>query len=137
MNHDPPASPSIALRASPKAGFRQRAETPARRLNFLLLPSPHSTPSLRSVAQGRLPCLPRTQADESSSQGGTSHPKIAKSAIFRMGHPRRSFRLHVYGYVVMPEHVHLLVSEPQWDTSSDGTAPLKPKDGLNGRLVVA
>jgi hypothetical protein len=38
----------------------------------------------------------------------------------------------VYGYVVMPEHVHLLLSEPQRDTSSDENAPLKPKDGLNG-----
>src|SRR6266851_4175665 len=129
--------------------FRQRAQTPARRLNFLLLPWPHSTPSLRSVpqgrlhstpslrsvARGRLPCLPRTQADESSSQGGTSHPKIAKSAILGWGHPRRSFRLQVYGYVVMPEHVHLLLSETQRDTSSDRTAPLKPKDGLNGPPV--
>ena len=26
---------------------------------------------------------------------------------------RRRFRMHVYGYVVMPEHVHLLVSEPE------------------------
>jgi REP-associated tyrosine transposase len=40
---------------------------------------------------------------------------------------RRSFGLHVYGYVVMPEHVHLLLSEPQL-----GTSPLKPKPGLNG-----
>jgi hypothetical protein len=80
-------------------------------------------------------CLPRTQADESSSQGGTSHPKIAKSAICRMGHQRRSFRLQVYGYLVMPEHVHLLLSEPQRDTSSGRTAPLKPKDGLNGPPV--
>ena len=30
-------------------------------------------------------CLPRTQAAESSSQGGTSHPKIAKSAILGWG----------------------------------------------------
>ena len=45
---------------------------------------------------------------------------------------RRSFGLQVYGYVVMPEHVHLLLSEPQRDTSSDRTAPLKPKPGLNG-----
>jgi hypothetical protein len=30
----------------------------------------------------------------------------------------------------MPEHVHLLLSEPQL-----GTAPLKPKDGLNGPPV--
>ena len=26
---------------------------------------------------------------------------------------RRRFALRVYGYVVMPEHVHLLVSEPE------------------------
>ena len=32
----------------------------------------------------------------------------------------------------MPEHVHLLLSEPQRDMSSSGTGPLKPKDGLNG-----
>ena len=30
-------------------------------------------------------CLPRTQAGESSSPGGTSHPKIAKSAILGWG----------------------------------------------------
>src|SRR5437870_875153 len=30
---------------------------------------------------------------------------------------RRSYRLYVYGYVVMPEHVHLLLSEPQRDTN--------------------
>jgi putative transposase len=42
---------------------------------------------------------------------------------------RRSYRLLVYGYVVMPEHVHLLVSEPQ-------TFPLKPKSGLNGPPTV-
>jgi hypothetical protein len=30
-------------------------------------------------------CLPRTQADESSSQDGSSHPKIAKSAILGWG----------------------------------------------------
>ena len=29
---------------------------------------------------------------------------------------RGSFELSVYGYVVMPEHVHLLVSEPRRET---------------------
>jgi putative transposase len=43
---------------------------------------------------------------------------------------RRSFRLRVYGYVVMPEHVHLLVSEPE-------NAPLKPTSGLNGAPTLA
>jgi hypothetical protein len=105
-----------------RSGFRQRAQTPARRLNILLLPSPHSTPSLRSVAQGRLRLL---TADASC--------RIFESALERV---RRSYRLQVYGYVVMPEHVHLLLSEPQRDTSSGRTAPLKPKDGLNGPPVL-
>jgi REP element-mobilizing transposase RayT len=91
--------------------------------NFLLLPSPHSTPSLRSVAQGRLRLL-TTDASR----------RIFESALERV---RRSFRLQVYGYAVMPEHVHLLLSEPQRDTSSDRTAPLKPKDGLNGPPVLS
>jgi putative transposase len=55
--------------------------------------------------------------------------RIFESALERV---RCRFRLQVYGYAVMPEHVHLLLSEPQRDTSSDGTAPLKPKGGLNG-----
>jgi putative transposase len=59
--------------------------------------------------------------------------RIFESALERV---RRSFRLHVYGYVVMPEHVHLLLSESHRDTSSSGTAPLKPKDGLNGPPVL-
>src|SRR5580704_9065809 len=79
--------------------------------------------------------------------------KIFESALERV---RRRFRLQVYGYVVMPEHVHLLLSEPQQGTLADalkalkqgvsrrllppqrakcglaGTSPLKPKAGLNG-----
>jgi putative transposase len=39
--------------------------------------------------------------------------RIFESALERV---RRSFRLQVYGYVVMPEHVHLLLSEPEKDT---------------------
>ena len=35
--------------------------------------------------------------------------RIFESASERV---RRSFRPHAYGYVVMPEHVHLLLSEP-------------------------
>src|SRR5947209_3451010 len=57
-----------------------------------------------------------------------------ESALERV---RRSFRLQVYGYVVMPEHVHLLLSEPPQDMFSKSTAPLKPKDGLNGPPVLS
>jgi hypothetical protein len=54
---------------------------------------------------------------------------IFESALERV---RRSFNLQVYGYVVMPEHVHLLLSEPREDGEWGASAPLKPKDGLNG-----
>ncbi len=58
--------------------------------------------------------------------------RIFESALERV---RRSFGLQVYGYVVMPEHVHLLLSEARQDSSSDRSTPLKPKDGLNGPPV--
>jgi len=38
---------------------------------------------------------------------------------------RRRFALRIYGYVVMPEHVHLLVSEPERDTLADAMRALK------------
>ncbi len=47
--------------------------------------------------------------------------RIFESALERV---RRSYRLQVYGYVVMPEHVHLLLSEPRTPHSS--------QKGLNG-----
>jgi putative transposase len=51
----------------------------------------------------------------------------ATRAIFEraLERVRRSFGLRVYGYVVMPEHIHLLVSEPD-------DAPFKPSSGLSG-----
>ncbi len=38
---------------------------------------------------------------------------------------RRRFALRVYGYVVMPEHVHLLLSEPEHGTLADAIHYLK------------
>jgi putative transposase len=38
---------------------------------------------------------------------------------------RRQFRMRIYGYVVMPEHVHLLVSEPEHGTLADAMHYLK------------
>jgi len=46
---------------------------------------------------------------------------------------RRSFGLCVYGYVVMPEHVHLLVSEPERGLLADALKSLK--QGVSRRLV--
>ena len=48
--------------------------------------------------------------------------RIFESALERV---RRSFRLQVYGYVVMPGHLHLLLSEPQQHTLADALKSLK------------
>jgi putative transposase len=74
--------------------------------------------------------------------------RIFESALERVRH---SFNLQVYGYVVMPEHVHLLLSEPQRDTLADALkslkqgvsrrlfakigGPLKPSFGLSGEQL--
>ncbi|MGB2627961.1 MAG: transposase, partial [Candidatus Acidiferrum sp.] len=56
--------------------------------------------------------------------------RIFESALERV---RRRFRLQVYGYVVMPEHVHLLLSEPEKDTLADALKSLK--QGVSRRLI--
>lgn len=56
---------------------------------------------------------------------------IFESALERV---RRSYKLRVYGYVVMPEHVHLLLSEPEREggpLKPEG-GPFKPAFGLSG-----
>ncbi len=42
---------------------------------------------------------------------------------------RRSYRLNVIGYVVMPEHIHLLVSEPERATLARAIQALKQSAG--------
>jgi hypothetical protein len=63
----------------------QRAESFC---HFLLWPSPHSTPSPGSAAQGRLGLF---------TTGGSR--RIFKSALERV---RCSFRIQVFGYALMP-----------------------------------
>jgi putative transposase len=46
---------------------------------------------------------------------------------------RRGFNLCVYGYVIMPEHVHLLVGEPSHKTLADALKSLK--QGVSRRLI--
>ncbi len=46
---------------------------------------------------------------------------------------RRSFGLCVYGYVVMPEHVHLLISEPPRESLAEALKSLK--QGVSRRLI--
>jgi len=56
--------------------------------------------------------------------------RIFENALERV---RRSFRLRVYGYVVMPEHIHLVLSEPERDTLADALKSLK--QGVARRLI--
>jgi REP-associated tyrosine transposase len=46
---------------------------------------------------------------------------------------RRSFNLRVYAYVIMPEHVHLLLSEPERGLLADALKSLK--QGVSRRLI--
>jgi REP element-mobilizing transposase RayT len=45
---------------------------------------------------------------------------------------RRRYGFRVIGYVVIPEHVHLLVTEPERETLAVAVRPSKPKAGLLG-----
>ena len=47
---------------------------------------------------------------------------------------RANYRLCVYGYVVMPEHVHLLVSEPEREALDQAIKSLK--QGVSRRLAL-
>ena len=38
---------------------------------------------------------------------------------------RKAFELYLYGYVIMPDHVHLLTAEPRHKTLSDAVKSLK------------
>lgn len=46
---------------------------------------------------------------------------------------RRRFQLCVYGYVIMPDHVHLLLSEPRRATLAEAIKSLK--QGVSRRLI--
>jgi putative transposase len=48
---------------------------------------------------------------------------------------RIKFQLRIYAYVIMPEHVHLLLSEPE--THALTGAPFKPDVGLSGEVTLA
>src|SRR5579862_4259814 len=59
-----------------------------------------------------------------------SRMEIFERALERV---RKSFALRVYGYVVIPDHVHLLLSEPRRGTLADALKSLK--QGVARRLI--
>ena len=52
-------------------------------------------------------------------------PELYDLFVLCLENTRREFRLQVYGYVVMPEHVHLLLSEPPGARLADAIHDLK------------
>jgi putative transposase len=62
----------------------------------------------------------------------TSHTsmRVFELALERV---RRTFGLRIYAYVVMPEHVHVLLSEPERQTLADALKSLK--QGVSRRLI--
>ena len=56
---------------------------------------------------------------------------VFESALERV---RQKFGLCVYGYVVMPEHVHLLINEPERGTLAQAMQSLK--QGVARRLAL-
>ena len=65
-----------------------------------------------------------------ASLADSSSKRVFEIALERI---RKSYELCVYGYVIMPEHVHLLVSEPQRATLADAIKSLK--QGVSRRLI--
>src|ERR1700757_2099888 len=58
-------------------------------------------------------------------QPGFTSPRTCDLFLARLEEMRRRFSVRIYGYVVMPEHVHLLVSEPDQKTLADAMHYLK------------
>jgi putative transposase len=56
---------------------------------------------------------------------GFDTPAVYKLFVQVLEQMRRRFALCVYGYVVMPEHMHLLLSEPQSGLLADALHSLK------------
>jgi putative transposase len=53
--------------------------------------------------------------------------EMQNTFLLALEETRRRFGMRVYGYVVMPEHVHLLLSEPDGGTLSRALEMLKSK----------
>jgi len=59
-------------------------------------------------------------------------PEAAQVFEAELESVRRAYCLRVYGYVVMPDHVHLLVSEPERSSLAEAIKALK--QGVSRRL---
>ena len=73
-------------------------------------------------------------------QPNFSSPKLYDLFVLTLESMRQKFDLYVFGYVVMPEHVNILLSEPKRQTLADAIHWFKlsfAKRARSLRLVVA
>lgn len=61
-------------------------------------------------------------------------PEACETFVSALERVRQSYRLCVYGYVTMPEHIHLLVNEPERSTLAQAIKSLK--QGVARRLAL-
>lgn len=59
--------------------------------------------------------------------------RMQESFLSALEQTRRRFQMRVYGYVVMPEHVHLLLSEPADGMLAQAVQMLKTKVSVQAR----
>jgi putative transposase len=59
--------------------------------------------------------------------------QMQETFLLALEQTRRRFQMLVYGYVVMPEHVHLLLSEPDGEMLSKVVQLLKSKVSIQAR----
>ena len=65
------------------------------------------------------------------------NPEFATYFVRALERTRRLYRLHVYAFVVMPEHVHLLLSEPERATIANAIQSLKISSAKRGKQLKA
>jgi putative transposase len=59
--------------------------------------------------------------------------RMQDAFLLALEQTRRRFQVHVFGFVVMPEHVHLLLSEPDGEMFSRAVQMLKSKVSIQAR----
>jgi putative transposase len=63
-----------------------------------------------------------------------TEPEACIAFVSALERVRQSYRMCIYGYVIMPEHLHLLVNEPEHSTLAQALKSLK--QGVARRLAL-
>jgi REP-associated tyrosine transposase len=66
-----------------------------------------------------------------------ANPRVRDGFVEALERTRSLYGMYVYGFVIMPEHVHLLISEPQRGTVANAIQSLKISSAKRARQSVA